>query len=331
MELSRRELQRVVDAIAVQGLAPETEVRIGFVGTGSSVGLVDSIAVLLPPAARLDVLTIAEAARRIVAQELAVLIIAVDNPSWRQAIIDLQGIIASAKAHPIAVFALVPRNDPAALVKAFELRVADAAGLPIDPHEVRARLAALVRRRRIAFAKAAETRTAWQLAMIDPVTGLFNRHHLAAVLPAEFDSARRLGQSLAVMMIDLDGLKALNDQWGHAAGDAVLRNVARAIVAGVRLTDTIARFGGDEIVVVMPDTSPAAATALATRLMQQMDPPGQDSGHDDGSRPPEMVTISIGLAVSGPRDGDAEALLLRADAALYAAKKGGRNRVVSAG
>ncbi len=147
---------------------PTNAIRIGFVGTGSSAGLGDSVAALVPPEATLEVLTIAEAARRIAAHELTVLIVAVDTRSWRQTVVDLRSIIDAGNAHPLAVFALVPRDDPAALVKAFELRVADVAGLPIDRHEVRARLAALVRRRRVAFAKAAETRTAWQLATHRP-------------------------------------------------------------------------------------------------------------------------------------------------------------------
>ena len=326
MKRSARDLQVVAGPASGRGGAPDAAIRIGFVATGGCGALFDSLIGLIPPDATLDVLTTAEAARRIAAHELTVLIIAVDTSSWRQAVIELRSIIDAGAANPLAVFALVPRDDPAALVKAFELRVADVAGLPIDPHEVRARLAALIRRRRVAFAKAAETRTAWQLATIDPVTRLFNRHHLTATLPAEFDSARKLDQSLAVMMIDLDGLKALNDRWGHAAGDRVLRNVAGAIAGGLRLTDTIARFGGDEIVVVMPDTPSDVARALAARLVQR----AAQRDHEDGSEPPAMVTISVGLAVCEARDSDVEALLRRADEALYAAKNGGRNRVAIA-
>ncbi len=326
MQRGGREFQLIAAPAPGRGGPPDAAIRIGFVATGGCAGLVDSLNGLIPPDATLDVLSIAEAARRIVAHELTVLIIAADTSSWRQAVIELRSIIDAGAAHPLAVFALVPRDDPAALVKAFELRVADVAGLPIDPHEVRARLAALIRRRRVAFAKAAETRTAWQLATIDPVTGLFNRHHLTATLPAEFDSARKLGQSLAVLMIDLDGLKALNDRWGHAAGDKVLRNVAGAIAAGLRLTDTIARFGGDEIVVVMPDTPPDVARALAARLVQRV----AQLDLADGSEPPAMVTISVGMAICEARDTDVEALLRRADEALYAAKNGGRNRVAIA-
>ena len=326
MKRGARDLQSVAGTVPGRLRTPDTAIRIGFVATGSCGGFFDSLIELIPPDATLDMLTIAEAARRIAASQLTVLIIAVDTSSWRQAVIELRSIIDAGAAHPLAVFALVPRDDPAALVKAFELRVADVAGLPIDPHEVRARLGALIRRRRVAFAKAAETRTAWQLATIDPVTGLFNRHHLTATLPAEFDSARKLGQSLAVMMIDLDGLKALNDRWGHAAGDKVLRNVANAIAGGLRLTDTIARFGGDEIVVVMPDTAPEVARALAVRLVLRV----ARRDHEDSSEPPAMVTISVGLAVCEARDCDVEALLRRADEALYAAKNGGRNRVAIA-
>ena len=326
MKRNGRELQLVGQALPGRGPTSKAPIRIGFVGTGSSVGLSDSLATLIPPEATLEVLTIAEAARRIAAHDLTVLIVAVDTRSWRQTVIEMRCIIDAGAAHPLAVFALVPRDDPAALVKAFELRVADVAGLPVDPHELRARLAALVRRRRVAFAKAAETRAAWQLATIDPVTKLFNRTHLTAILPAEFDSARKLGRPLAVMMIDLDGLKSLNDRWGHAAGDRVLRNVAGAIGAGMRLTDTIARFGGDEIVVVMPDTPPDVARALAARLVQRV----AQINHQDSREAPMLVTISVGLAACEPRDGDSEALLRRADEALYAAKHGGRNRVAMA-
>ena len=326
MKRNGRELQLVGKALPGRGPVSNAAISIGFVGMGSSAGLGDSLAALIPPEATLEVLTIAEASRRIAAHDLTVLIVAVDARSWRQTVVELRSIIDAATAHPVAVFALVPRDDPAALVKAFELRVADVGGLPIDRHEVRARLAALVRRRRVAFAKAAETRAAWQLATIDPVTKLFNRTHLTAILPAEFDSARKLGQPLAVMMIDLDGLKALNDRWGHAAGDKVLRNVAGAIGAGMRLTDTIARFGGDEIVVVMPDTPPDVARALAARLVQRV----AQLNHEDNRDAPMLVTISVGLAVCEPRDADSEALLRRADEALYVAKHGGRNRVATA-
>ncbi len=106
----------------------------------------------------------------------------------------------------------------------------------------------------------------------------------------------------------------------------MLRNVAGAVVAGMRLTDTIARFGGDEMVVVMPDTPADVARALAARLVQRV----ARLTSDDSGEPPATVTVSVGVAMLEPRDSDVEALLRRADEALYAAKNGGRNRVAVA-
>jgi two-component system cell cycle response regulator len=301
-------------------------VRIGFVGSVESSGLGEAVGSLVPPGASFEILTVAEATTLIVGGELMVLIVAADGPSWRDTVNLLLDISIADESRPLAVFALVPRDDPAALVKAFELHVADVAGLPIDPHEVRARLAALVRRRQVAFAKAAETRAAWRMAVIDPVTGLYNRHHLDSTLPAAIDSARAGGRPLALLMIDLDALKPFNDRWGHAAGDRVLRSVANALLSRARVADTVARYGGDEIVVVMPDTDLAIAREIATGLVGLV-------GETRISRIGDWqagVTVSIGMATLNDRDTDAQALLERADEALYAAKRAGRNRVAEA-
>ncbi len=301
-------------------------VRIGYVGSEGVHALGEAVRALIPPGTTLDILTVAEATQLIAARELMVLIVALDGPSWPEALTRMLELQPVAEQYPLAVFGLVPRADPAALVKAFELRVADVAGLPMDPHEVRARLAALVRRRQVAFARAAETRAAWRMAVIDPVTGLYNRHHLDSTLPAAFDSARAGGRPLALLMIDLDALKPFNDRWGHAAGDRVLRTVAEALQSGLRVTDTIARFGGDEIVVVMPDTDQETAVAVAARLVRAVAQTPIGRAADT----PARMTVSIGLAVMNDGDSGAEALLMRADAALYDAKRGGRNRVAEA-
>lgn len=300
--------------------------RIGFIASDGTAGLAETLRPLLPDGTSFEVLTTSAAVPLVAASELTVLIVCLDGPSWRESLDKVMALQSVGEMHPLAVFGLVPAGDPAALVEAFELRVADVATLPIEPLEVRARLAALVRRRQVASLRAAETRAVWRMAVIDPVTGLYNRHHLDSVLPAALDAARASGRPLALLMIDLDALKPYNDRWGHAAGDRVLRSVADALQASVRPGDTIARYGGDEIAVVMPDTDQATARALAGRLVAVV-AQTRIGRIGDG---PVGVTVSIGLATLNDRDADARGLLLRADDALYAAKRAGRNQVAEA-
>ena len=301
-------------------------VRIGFVGSERSQDLGAAVGLLVPAGTTYGILSIADARSLIEDGLLTVLVMALDGPNWQDALDRMMELQLAAQDRPVAVLGLVPQDDPAALVTAFERGVADVAGLPLAAHEVRARLAALIRRREVAFARAAETQAALQMAVIDPVTGLFNRHHLNAVLPAAIDTARSGGRPLALLMVDLDALKPFNDRWGHAAGDRVLRTVADALRGSMRLTDIIARYGGDEIAVVMPDTDVQTARALASRLVRVV--AGTRVGRAaDG---PTGVTVSVGMATLNAGDGDARDLLNRADAALYEAKRRGRNRVAEA-
>jgi two-component system cell cycle response regulator len=297
--------------------------QIGFVGGNGkqSFALGATLRPLLPPGSELLLLTIPEARQHVIAGTLAFLVVALDGESWRDTVAMMTELHAEGAQRTTVVFGLVPRDDPAALVKAFDLGVADVAGMPIDVHEVRARLAVLVRRRQVAAARAAEMRAAWRLAVIDPVTGLYNRQHLQTVLPASIDSARAGGRSLALLLVDLDALKPFNDRWGHAAGDRMLRGVAEVLLANVRPSDTVARMGGDEMAVIMPETDPETAADIAARLVDVISHMGADSG----KRADVSITVSIGLASLGASD-DADSLLARADSALYAAKKQGRNR-----
>lgn len=155
---------------------------------------------------------------------------------------------------------------------------------------------------------------------LDPLTGLFNRNALEQRLaelegqpcqPAE-------GLSHAFLLCDLDHFKRVNDQLGHAAGDAVLQDVAYTMRGALRAGDSIYRVGGEEILVILPGADRVAAMEISERLRQEV--------HE--RRPVgAVVTVSIGVAVSEPETVDTDDLLARADAALYAAKAGGRNRV----
>ena len=300
-------------------------IRIGFVGSRGtdSFTLGESLRPLLPHGSDYALMTIAEARAGVVDQALTLVIVALDGDSWRDNVGAMTELHADGEQRSSVVFGLVPRDDPAALVRAFDLGVADVAGLPIDPHEVKARLAVLTRRRMVAAARHAEMRAAWRLAVTDPVTGLFNRQHLQAVLPAAVASARAGNRPLALLMVDLDALKPFNDRWGHAAGDTMLRRVGDALGAHMRATDTIARLGGDEMVVVMPDTDAPTARQIAMRIVEMV---SKLEMRFDGE-PTGPISVSIGMAVLGEQANDADELLSRADAALYRAKALGRNRL----
>ncbi len=160
-----------------------------------------------------------------------------------------------------------------------------------------------------------------QLATTDGLTGLANRRRFLEALEHEVQRHRRYGTPLALVSIDVDRFKRVNDTWGHAVGDEVLRALAAICRAEVRDVDTVGRIGGEEFAVLLPDTAPEEATAVAERLRYAVEAaPLLTSGG------PLTVTLSLGVAASPPCDG-ADGLLREADRALYRAKAGGRNRV----
>ena len=163
------------------------------------------------------------------------------------------------------------------------------------------------------------------MAERDSLTGLANRRRLLAVGQEEQRRARRFAHPLAALMLDLDRFKLVNDRHGHGAGDDVLREVGRRILATVRETDLPARYGGEEFAVLLPETDLETAREAAERIrLAVADAPIATR------RGPLSVTLSAGVAVLGPEDRDLAALFDAADAALYAAKTGGRNRVAVA-
>ena len=157
-------------------------------------------------------------------------------------------------------------------------------------------------------------------ARIDALTGLANRRALEAVLAAEISRAQRFGHDLAVVVLDLDHFKEINDSFGHAAGDVMLREVSLLLISLARQGDTVARWGGEEFVVVLPETDPPGAIRFAERLRRTIE------AHNMG----EMRTsTSCGVANMLPED-TVEDLLAAADQALYRAKSNGRNRTENA-
>ncbi|MEP6149186.1 MAG: diguanylate cyclase, partial [Nisaea sp.] len=164
------------------------------------------------------------------------------------------------------------------------------------------------------------------MALIDSLTGLYNRRYLETYLKGLMDNAVERRKPLALLMLDIDHFKAVNDTHGHLVGDKVLKSVAEALINSLRSVDMIARIGGEEFVVVMPDTSEEFAEAVAERLRHRV---SETNVYCDGVEEPVTVNISIGLTMRTGDDKTVEDLMQRADKALYGAKNAGRNRVVS--
>ena len=164
-----------------------------------------------------------------------------------------------------------------------------------------------------------------QEARLDPKTGLFNVRHFSTVLNDKLEHSLRTGEPLALLMIDLDLLREINNTYGHLAGDAVLERVADVFRSSLRADDIAARFGGEEFVVLLPETEFEDALALAERIRETIGRQRVSVGEIGETL---SATVSIGIAMC-PRDGsDTSSLIHSADLAVYRAKIQGRNRVV---
>jgi two-component system cell cycle response regulator len=212
--------------------------------------------------------------------------------------------------------------------RALDLGASDLMPCGFEPRELALRLAAQVRHKRQDDRLRAGLRDGLRAAVTDPLTGLYNRRYGLPHLRRVRDTAMEKGRPFSVMLADLDHFKAINDRYGHAAGDVVLRDVAERLRVNLRVKDLVARIGGEEFLIVMPDTPRDQASHAARRLCgliheTPVTVPGQAG--------PVPVSISIGVTVAEPdAQGvipDVDALMALADTALYAAKTEGRNRV----
>ncbi|HZB38963.1 MAG TPA: diguanylate cyclase, partial [Beijerinckiaceae bacterium] len=166
-----------------------------------------------------------------------------------------------------------------------------------------------------------------ELAVTDPLTGLHNRRYLDNHFAALFDEAAARGRQVSVLLLDIDRFKAINDSYGHDAGDEVLREFAKRVRAHTRGIDLLARYGGEEIVVAVPDTALEGAEAVAERIRERIEATVFPIHRGTRAVP---VTVSIGVAARQLEDRAAGEMLKRADLALYRAKQEGRNKVIAA-
>lgn len=199
---------------------------------------------------------------------------------------------------------------------------------PQDAEEAALRLRAQLARKRILDRQRENLADGLRLAMTDPLTGLHNRRYALPYLARIADRARQTGRQYAVMVLDIDRFKAVNDTFGHAAGDCVLTEVARRLETNLREVDLVARIGGEEFLIALPDTRLDTARAAAQRLCRVIADQPVDLG---AGRRAIAVSVSIGLAMGHGRNAESpEVLIARADHALLGSKAAGRNTVTIA-
>lgn len=223
------------------------------------------------------------------------------------------------------ILAVVDPADRPRLLKALELGVNDILPRPVDSEELMARARTQIKRKRHADFLKEKLDYSLEMAVTDALTGLHNRRYMAGQLQAMVGRAGQGGDSVAVLVMDIDHFKAVNDGFGHDAGDEVLREFAVRLATNVRAIDLPCRLGGEEFVVVMPGASLEAAARVADRIRRDIEAqPFPIMGGGEGL----TITVSVGVAASVPGD-TPEGLLKRADEGVYEAKAHGRNQVIA--
>ena len=226
----------------------------------------------------------------------------------------------------IPILVIADPDSDARLARGLEIGVNDYLVRPLDKNEMLARVRTQIKKKRYAERLRDNVQMSIEAAITDALTGLHNRRYMETHLNGLVEQAASRGKPIAVLVLDIDFFKAINDTHGHDAGDDVLREFALRIRKSIRNIDLACRYGGEEFVIVMPETDMGVATMVAERLRRAV--AGESFPVQQGMKLLN-VTLSIGLATLSDAGGDAAAILKRADQALYRAKRDGRNRVAA--
>ena len=230
------------------------------------------------------------------------------------------------RTHLMPILVLVDADDSDRLMRALDIGVNDYLLLPLDGNELKARVRTQVRRKRFTDKLRDNVQMTIEMALTDGLTGLRNRRYLERQLVYLLKEADEHHRPLSLMVLDIDHFKSVNDTYGHPAGDAVLREFAKRLKMAVRGIDLVARIGGEEFVIAMPETDGDLALRIGERLREKISDDPFVLTDGPGEVP---VTVSIGLSTHIYPGNTAEGLIGRADAALYRAKREGRNRIIS--
>lgn len=215
-------------------------------------------------------------------------------------------------------------TDRPRVVRGLDLGVNDFIMRPVERNELAARVRTQIRRHRYASELRQSVTQTLALAVTDELTGLYNRRYFDRHLSLMLEKAREQDRDMALMLIDMDFFKSVNDNHGHDIGDAVLKEFAQRLRRNIRGVDLACRFGGEEFVVLMPDTDFRQAQGVAERVRMAV----AERGFETPELRPLTVTCSVGVALNEHQTDTPEMILKRADVALYRAKREGRNRVV---
>jgi two-component system cell cycle response regulator len=214
--------------------------------------------------------------------------------------------------------------DKPKVVRALDLGVNDFISRPVERNELAARVRTQIRRQRYALELRQSVHNTMALAVTDDMTGLYNRRYFDRHLGIMLGKAQSQDRDMALMILDIDHFKAVNDSHGHDVGDAVLKEFAARLKRNIRGVDLACRFGGEEFVVLMPDTDYSQAQLVAERVRQSI----ADRSFEVSAGRPLSITVSAGVALNEHVEDTPESMIKRADVALYRAKREGRNRVV---
>ncbi len=225
----------------------------------------------------------------------------------------------------VPILMMVDEDDTHIMLKGLEMGINDYIIVPLDFNELAARVRTQIRRKKYQDALRSNYKQSINMAITDSLTGLYNRHYLSTHLDNMVHSALANNKPLSLMIMDMDHFKSVNDTYGHDVGDQVLVQISEMIIGAIRSADLAARFGGEEFVVLMPETSLPPANEVAERIRSTVENTPFKVKHEVGEI---SKTISIGVADLNHMGDSAEALLKRADEALYKAKNEGRNRIV---
>ena len=224
----------------------------------------------------------------------------------------------------LPILLIAEDSDRARVVRGLDLGVNDFIMRPVERNELAARVRTQIRRHRYAAELRQTVTNTLALAVTDELTGLYNRRYFDRHLSLMLDKAREQDRDMAVMLIDMDFFKAVNDNHGHDIGDAVLKEFAQRLRRNIRGVDLACRFGGEEFVVLMPDIDYRQAEGVAERVRTAV----AERGFETSGARMLTVTCSVGVALNEHELDTPEMILKRADVALYRAKREGRNRVV---